>query len=79
MCLESEIPHQIVMIMCKWTWSSYNISFHIMMYLYSLAKVSHTTCILFATFDTIVWVQCDLAITRNTCGSICSLNCLNLL
>ena len=48
------------------------------MYLYSLAKVSHTTHILFATFDTIVQVQCDLAIIKNTCGSICFLNCLNL-
>ena len=43
-----------------------------------LAKVSHITRILFATFDTIVQVQCDLAITRNTCGSISLLNCLNL-
>ena len=30
------------------------------------------------TLDTIVHVQCDLAITRNTCGSILLLNCLNL-
>ena len=33
---------------------------------------------LFATLDTIVHVQCDLAITRNTHGSILLLNCLNL-
>ena len=32
----------------------------------------------YATLDTIVLVQCDLIITRNTCGSISSLNCLNL-
>ena len=42
------------------------------------SKISHTTGILFTTLDTIVQVQCDLAITRNTCGSICFLNCLNL-
>ena len=44
----------------------------------TLAKVSHTTRILFATLDTIVQVQCDLAITRNTFGSISLLKCLNL-
>ena len=43
-----------------------------------LEKFSHTTRKLFATFDTIVQVQCDLAITRNTCGSISLLNFLNL-
>ena len=42
------------------------------------AKVSHIARILFATLDTIVQVQCDLAITKNTCGSICLLNYLNL-
>ena len=47
-------------------------------YLCSLAKVSHTTHVLFAILDTIIQVQCDLTITRNTCGSICSLNCLKL-
>ena len=49
------------------------------MFLCSLAKVSHKTCTLFATLDTIVQLQCDLAIKRNTCGSICSLNYLNMI
>ena len=40
------------------------------MFLCSLAKVSHKTCTLFATLDTIVQLQCDLTITRNTCGSM---------
>ena len=64
------------MIVCECIWSSYIFTFHTMIYLYSLVKGSHTTHIIFATFDTIVQVQCDLAITRNTCGSICSLNML---
>ena len=71
MYLECDSLHQIVMIVCKCIWSSYIITFHIMMYLCSLAKVSHITHILFAT---IVHIQCDLVITRNTYGSICSLN-----
>jgi len=33
---------------------------------------------LFATLDTIVQIQYDLAITRNTCGSIILLNYLTL-
>jgi len=33
---------------------------------------------LFASLDTIVSVQCDLAIKRKTCGNINSLNYLNL-
>ena len=49
-----------------------------MRHLCLLAKVSHTTHKLFATFDTIVQVQCDMVITRNICGSINLLNCLNL-
>ena len=43
-----------------------------------IAKVSHTTHILVATLYTIVQVQCDLAIIRNTCGSISLLNYLKL-
>ena len=78
MYLEGDSPHQKIMFMCECIWSSYIITFNIMMYLCSLAKVSRTTCILFATLDTIVQVQCDLAITRNTCGSIYFLNYLNL-
>ena len=75
MYFEGDSLHQTVMIVCECIWSSYIITFHIMMYLCSLAKVSHTTHILFAT---IVHIQCDLAITRNTYGSICSLNYPNL-
>ena len=76
MYLKGDGPHQTVMIVCECIWSSYIFTFHTMIYLYSLVKGSHTTHIIFATFDTIVQVQCDLAITRNTCGSICSLNML---
>ena len=78
MYLEGDGSHQTIMILCECIWSSYIITFHIMIYLYSLAKGSHTTCIFFATFDTIVQVQCDLAITRDTCGSIHFLNFLNM-
>ena len=51
--------------------------FHMMRHLCFLVKVSHKTQT-FSTLDTIVQVQCDLAITRNTCGCISLLNCLNL-
>ena len=78
MYLEGDGSHQTIMILCECIWSSYIITFHIMIYLNSLAKGSHTTCIFFATFDTIVQVQCDLAITRDTCGSIHFLNFLNM-
>ena len=76
--LKGDGPHQTVMILYGCNSSSYIITLHIMNYLCFLAKVSHTTDVLFATLDTIIQVQYDLAITRNTCGSICSLNCLNL-
>ena len=78
MYLKGDGPHQTVMIVCGCNWSSYIISLHIMNCLCSFTKVLHTTRVLFATLDTIVKVQCDLAITRNACGSICLLNCLNL-
>ena len=78
MYLKGDSLHQIVMIVCGCNWSSYIITLHIMDYLCFLAKVSHRTRVLFAIFDTIIQVQCDLTITRNTCGSICSLNCLKL-
>ena len=45
---------------------------------YFIAKVSHTTHILFVTLDAIVHVQRVLAITRNTSDSLSLLNCLNL-
>ena len=51
---------------------------HNMRNLCTLAMFSHTTRKFFATFEICVQVQCDLAITRNTCVNICSLNCLNL-
>ena len=78
MYFENDSPHQTVMIVCECIWSSYIITLHIMIYLCSLAKVSHKTHIRFATLDTIVQEQCDLTFTRNTCGIICSLNCLYL-
>jgi len=64
--------------LCGCNWSSNIITLHIMDYLYFLAKVSHTIRVLFATLDTIVQVQCDLTITINSCGSMCSLNYLKL-
>ena len=54
MYLESDDPYQIVVIMCECILSSYINTFHIMIYLCSLAKVPHITCVLFATLDTIV-------------------------
>ena len=43
----------------------------------SCKSFTHNTQ-LFATFDTIIQVQCDLGITRNPCGSISLLNYFNL-
>ena len=78
MYLKSNGPHQTVMIVCECIWFSYIITLHIMWHLCFLAKVSHTTRILFATLDTIVQVQCDLVITRDTYSSISLLNYHNL-
>ena len=78
MYFEGDGPHQTIMIVCGCIQSSYIITLHIMIYLCSLAKVSHIELILFATLDTMVQIQCVLAITRNTCDSIYSLNCVNL-
>ena len=54
MYLKDDSLHQTIMIVCECTRSSYIITFHIMMLLLSCNKVSHTTRIIFATFDTIV-------------------------
>ena len=52
--LRSDGPYQTIMIVCGFIWFSYIITFHMMRHLYFLAKVSHTTRILFATLYTIV-------------------------
>ena len=78
MYLKGNDPHQTVMILCGCFLFSYIITLHIMKHLCFLAKVSHTTRIFLVTLDTIVQIQCNLDITRNTCGSINLLNCLNL-
>ena len=78
MYLKGDGPYQTVMIVCGCIWFSYIITLHIMRLFYFIAQVSHTTHILFVTLDTIVQVQRDLAITRNTSGSLSLLNCLNL-
>ena len=78
MYLKGDGPHQIVMIVRGCIWFSYITTLHKMRHLCPIAMISHTTRILFATLDTTVQVQCDLAITRNTCDSISLLNSLNL-
>ena len=54
MYFEGDGPHQTIMIVCGCIQSSYIITLHIMIYLCSLAKVSHIELILFATLDTMV-------------------------
>ena len=70
MYLEGDSPHQTVMFMCDCVWSSYIITYHIMMLLLSCISFTHNTHNL-----CYIWYY---SITRNTYGSICSLNCPNL-
>ena len=77
MYLESDSPHQAIMIVYKCNWFSQISNLHNMRHLCTLAMfhTQHVNSLLLLIY---VQVQCDLAITRNTCVDICSLNCLNL-
>ena len=52
MYLEGNSLHQAVIIMCECNWFSLVSNLHNMRHLSTLTMFSHTTCILFATFDT---------------------------
>ena len=75
--LECDSPHQLVMIVCECIWSSHISNLHNMRHIWTLAMfhTQHANSLLLLIH---VQVQCDLAITRNTCVNIYSLNCLNL-
>ena len=78
MYLEGDSPHQTVIIVCEL--SDFLIS-QIVITCRRLCNLAifftHNTqyCLLLLIY---VRVQCDLAITRNTCVNVCSLNCLDL-
>ena len=77
MYLEGDSPHQIVMIVCECIRFSHISNRHNMRNLCTLVMFSHTTANSLLLLIH-VQVQCDLAITRDTCVNICLLNCLNL-
>ena len=52
MYLEGDSPHQEVTIVCECKWFSLISNLHNMRHLCILAMLSHTTHLLFATFDT---------------------------
>ena len=58
-------------------YSPISLSLHDEILILTCKSFTHSTQF-FATIDTIVQVQCALAITRNTCVSWNLLNCLNL-
>ena len=77
MYLEGDSLHQVVLIMSERIWFSHISNFHNMRHLCTLAMfhTQHANSLLLLIH---MQVQCDLAITRNTCVNVCSLNCLNL-
>ena len=77
MYLEGDSPHQVVMIVCECIWFSQVSNLHNMRHLCTLAlfHTQHANSLLLLIH---VQVQCDLAITRDTCVNICLLNYLNL-
>ena len=78
MYLESDSPHQTVMIECQFKW------FLISQIIITCKNLCNLA--MFFTHNTQysllllihVQIQCDLAITMNTCVNVHSLNCLNL-
>ena len=58
MYLKGDSPHQTVMIVCECIRSPHIMNFHNMRYLCTFAMFSHTTRILFATFDTCAGAMC---------------------
>ena len=77
MYLKGDNPHQAVMIVYECIWFSHISNLHNMRHLCTLAMfhTQHANSLLLLIH---VQVQCDLAMIRNTCVNICSLNCLNL-
>ena len=77
MYLEGDSPHQAVMIVYELNWFSH-ISNHHNMWHYVLLLCFHIQRANSLLLLIHVQVQCDLAITRDTCVNVYSLNCLNL-
>ena len=77
MYLKGDSPHQTVMIVYECIRCSHISNLHNMRHLCTLSMfhTQHANSLLLLIH---VQVQCDLAITRNTCVDICSLNCFNL-
>ena len=83
MYLEGDSLHQAVMIVCELKRFFHISNHHNMLTHLQSCNVFHTQCDTFAILQSLlllihVQVQCDLAITRFTCVTVCSLNCLNL-
>ena len=61
--LKGDSPHQAVLIVCELNWFSHILNHHNLRYLCTLVMFSHTTCKLFATFDTymcrynVIWLS----------------------
>ena len=68
MYFEGDSPHQIVMIVCELKYR------HLCNLVMFFTHNMQNSLLLLIHMQ----VQCDLAITRNTCIDVCSLNCLNL-
>ena len=77
MYLEGDSPHQAVIIVCELNWFFHISNHHNIRNLCNLAMFSHTTCKNSLLLLKHVHVQCNLAITRNTCVNAYSLNCLD--
>ena len=76
MYLKDDSPHQTIMIVSVFVFLISQIV--IIWDTYALLLCFHTQDANSLLLLIHVQVQCDLAITRNTCVNICSLNCLNL-
>ena len=76
MYLESDSPHQAVMIVCECICFSLVSNHHNLRHLCTLAmfRTQHANSLLLLIH---VQVQCDIVITRNTCVNICLLNYFN--
>ena len=77
MYLECDSPHKAVMIMCELNGFSHILNCHNETLMQSCDVFTHNTqnSLLLLIH---VEVQCDLAITRDTCVNVYSLNCLDL-
>ena len=78
MYLKGDSPHQIVLIVCVCVFDFLIFQIVITWDTYTILLCFHTQHTNFSLLLIHVQVQCDLAITKNTCVNICSLNCLNL-